>query len=376
VKEFLDYAENNAGDILGTLKTMVELESFTSDKQGTDALSDYLIQRLRELGAETTVIPRDQVGNHVVADIEGGEGRIMLLCHMDTVWPKGTIANRPFTVKEGLAYGPGILDMKAGIAIALHALETLKTHGMQPKHKIKIVLNSDEETGSTSSRQLIEEEARKSDQVFCLEPGAGKKGALKTGRKGVGMFQVKVTGKAAHAGNEPEKGISAIEEMAHQILRLHSLTDFSRGTTVNVGVLQGGAVRNQVAAFAEALVDLRVTTTAEAVRVEREILNASPVLNDALVEVTGSLNRPPMERTESTAMMLNWVKEFADPLGIHLEETQVGGGSDAQFVAALGIPVLDGMGGVGEGPHADHENIVVSELPRRVALLASIMAQR
>ena len=376
MKEFLDYAENNAGDILGTLKTMVELESFTADKQGTDALSDYLTQRLRELGAETRVIQQDQVGNHVVADIEGGEGRIMLLCHMDTVWPKGTIENRPFTVKEGLAYGPGILDMKAGIAIALHALETLRTHGMQPKHKIKIVLNSDEETGSTSSRQLIEEEARKSDQVFCLEPGAGKKGALKTGRKGVGMFQVKVTGKAAHAGNEPEKGISAIEEMAHQILRLHSLTDFSRGTTVNVGVLQGGAVRNQVAAFAEALVDLRVTTTAEAVRVEREILNASPVLNDALVEVTGSLNRPPMERTESTAMMLNWVKEFADPLGIHLEETQVGGGSDAQFVAALGIPVLDGMGGVGEGPHADHENIVVSELPRRVALLASIMAQQ
>ena len=376
MKEFLDYAENNAGDILGTLKTMVELESFTSDKQGTDALSDYLIQRLRELGAETTVIPQDQVGNHVIADIEGGEGRIMLLCHMDTVWPKGTIENRPFTVIGNLAYGPGILDMKAGIAIALHALETLRTNGVQPKHKIKIVLNSDEETGSTSSRRLIEEEARKSDQVFCLEPGAGKKGALKTGRKGVGMFQVKVTGKAAHAGNEPEKGISAIEEMAHQILRLHSLTDFSRGTTVNVGVLQGGAVRNQVAAFAEALVDLRVTTIAEAIRVEREILNASPVLNDALVEVTGSLNRPPMERTESTAMMLNWVKEFADPLGIHLEETQVGGGSDAQFVAALGIPVLDGMGGVGEGPHADHENIVVSELPRRVALLASIMAQR
>tara|TARA_B100001167_G_scaffold101964_1_gene62317 strand:+ start:413 stop:1543 length:1131 start_codon:yes stop_codon:yes gene_type:complete len=376
VKEFLNYAENNAQDILGTLKTMVELESFTSDKQGTDALSDYLIQRLHELGAETTVIPQDQVGNHVVADIEGGEGRIMLLCHMDTVWPKGTIEDRPFTVNGDLAYGPGILDMKAGIAIALHALETLRTNGVQPKHKIKIVLNSDEETGSTSSRRLIEEEARKSDQVFCLEPGAGKKGALKTGRKGVGMFQVKVTGKAAHAGNEPEKGISAIEEMAHQILRLHSLTDFSRGTTVNVGVLQGGAVRNQVAAFAEALVDLRVTTTAEAVRVEREILNASPVLHDALVEVTGSLNRPPMERTESTAMMLNWVKEFADPLDIHLEEAQVGGGSDAQFVAALGIPVLDGMGGVGEGPHADHENIVVSELPRRVALLASIMAQR
>jgi len=376
MKEFLDYAENHTQEILDTLKHMVELESFTSDKNGTDSLSAYIIRRLDELGAQTTIIPQEKVGNHVVADIEGGEGRIMLLCHMDTVWPKGTIEKRPFTVENGIAYGPGILDMKAGIAIALHALETLRANGLQPTHKVKIVLNSDEEIGSTSSRQLIEDEASKSDQVFCLEPGAGPKGALKTGRKGVGMFQVKVTGKAAHAGNEPEKGISAIEEMAHQILRLHSLTDLSRGTTVNVGVVQGGAVRNQVAASAEALVDLRVTTTEEGVRVEREILNASPVLNEAIVEVTGSLNRPPMERTESTVMMLNSVKQFADPLGISLEEIQVGGGSDAQFVAALGIPVLDGMGGVGEGPHADHENIVVSELPRRVALLASILAQR
>lgn len=376
MKEFLDYAQDHAKDILDTLKHMVELESFTTDKKGTDSLSTYIIQRLNELGAQTTIIPQEQVGNHVVADIEGGNGRLMLLCHMDTVWPKGTIEKRPFTVENDLAYGPGILDMKAGIAIALHALETLRTNGVQPRYKVKIVLNSDEEIGSTTSRQLIEDEARKSDQVFCLEPGAGQKGALKTGRKGVGMFQVKVTGRAAHAGNEPEKGISAIEEMAHQILRLHSLTDFSRGTTVNVGVVQGGAVRNQVAASAEALIDLRVTTTEEGIRVEREILNASPVLNDAIVEVTGSLNRPPMERTESTVMMLNWVKQFADPLGISLEEIQVGGGSDAQFVAALGIPVLDGMGGVGEGPHADHENIVVSELPRRVALLASILAQR
>ena len=376
MKEFLDYAQDHAKDILDTIKHMVELESFTTDKKGTDSLSTYIIQRLNELGAQTTIIPQEQVGNHVVADIEGGNGRLMLLCHMDTVWPKGTIEKRPFTVENDLAYGPGILDMKAGIAIALHALETLRTNGVQPRYKVKIVLNSDEEIGSTTSRQLIEDEARKSDQVFCLEPGAGQKGALKTGRKGVGMFQVKVTGRAAHAGNEPEKGISAIEEMAHQILRLHSLTDFSRGTTVNVGVVQGGAVRNQVAASAEALIDLRVTTTEEGIRVEREILNASPVHNDAIVEVTGSLNRPPMERTESTVMMLNWVKQFADPLGISLEEIQVGGGSDAQFVAALGIPVLDGMGGVGEGPHADHENIVVSELPRRVALLASILAQR
>ncbi len=245
---------------------------------------------------------------------------------------------------------------------------------MAPQQRVRILVNSDEEVGSTTSRQLIEEEARKSTQVYCLEPGAGKEGALKTGRKGVGMFQVKVTGRAAHAGNEPEKGISAVEEMAHQILRLHSLTDLGRGTSVNVGVVQGGAVRNQIAAFAEAMVDLRVTTMQEAERVENEILSSTPVLAGASVEIRGGLNRPPMERTETTALLLNSVRRYADPLGINLSEAQVGGGSDAQFAAAVGVPVLDGLGGVGEGPHADHEYVVVAELPRRVALLASILA--
>ena len=310
----------------------------------------------------------------LVADVGEGDQQVLLLCHMDTVWPTGTIQQRPFRVGAGLGYGPGILDMKAGIAIALHALETLKAHNSAPQQRVRIIVNSDEEVGSTTSRQLIEEEARKSTQVFCLEPGAGKEGALKTGRKGVGMFQVKVTGRAAHAGNEPEKGISAVEEMAHQILRLHSLTDLAQGTTVNVGVVQGGAVRNQVAAFAEAMVDLRVTTIQEAERVKNEILSSTPVLPGASVEIRGGLNRPPMERTESTALLLNSVRRFADPLGIILSEAQVGGGSDAQFAAAVGAPVLDGLGGVGEGPHADHEYVVVAELPRRVALLASILA--
>jgi glutamate carboxypeptidase len=196
---------------------------------------------------------------------------------------------------------------------------------------------------------------------------------LKTGRKGVGMFQIKVTGRAAHAGNEPEKGISAIEEMAHQILKLHSLTDFSRGTTVNVGVVNGGAVRNQVAPLAEALVDLRVASIEEAQRVEREVLSLEPVLSGAVVEVTGGLNRPPMERTENTAMLLEMVRCHAEPLGIQLTEAQVGGGSDAQFAAVVGTPVLDGLGGVGEGPHAVHEYVTVAELPRRTALLASVL---
>jgi len=320
------------------------------------------------------LVPQEEVGDHLVADVGEGDQQVLLLCHMDTVWPTGTIQQRPFRVEAGLGYGPGILDMKAGIAIALHALETLRAHNLAPQQRVRILVNSDEEVGSTTSRQLIEEEARKSAQVYCLEPGAGKEGALKTGRKGVGMFQVKVTGRAAHAGNEPEKGISAVEEMAHQILRLHSLTDLARGTTVNVGVVQGGAVRNQIAAFAEAMVDLRVTTMQEGERVVNEILSSTPVLAGASVEIRGGLNRPPMERTETTALLLNSVRRFADPLGINLSEAQVGGGSDAQFAAAVGVPVLDGLGGVGEGPHADHEYVVVAELPRRVALLASILA--
>jgi glutamate carboxypeptidase len=292
---------------------------------------------------------------------------------MDTVWPPGTIRERPFRVANGLAYGPGILDMKAGIAVTLHALEAIQALGLKPRQRVRVLFNSDEEVGSTTSRQIIEEEARKSTHVFCLEPGAGPQGALKTGRKGVGMFQIKVTGRAAHAGNEPEKGISAVEEMAHQILKLHSLTDFNRGTTVNVGVVNGGTVRNQVAPLAEALVDLRVASMEEAQRVEREILSLEPVLSGAVVEVTGGLNRPPMERTESTAMLLEIVRRHAEPLGIQLTEAQVGGGSDAQFAAAVGTPVLDGLGGVGEGPHAVHEYVTVAELPRRTALLVSIL---
>jgi len=374
MKEFLEYAESHAEDILRTLRHMVEMESFTADKASTDALGCFIKEGFEELGAQVRLVPQEEVGDHLVAEVGGGDQQVLLLCHMDTVWPTGTIQQRPFRVEAGLGYGPGILDMKAGIAIALHALETLRAHNLAPQQRVRILVNSDEEVGSTTSRQLIEEEARKSAQVYCLEPGAGKEGALKTGRKGVGMFQVNVTGRAAHAGNEPEKGISAVEEMAPQILRLHSLTDLGRGTTVNVGVVQGGAVRNQIAAFAEAMVDLRVTTMQEAERVENEILSSTPVLAGASVEIRGGLNRPPMERTETTALLLNSVRRFADPLGINLSEAQVGGGSDAQFAAAMGVPVLDGLGGVGEGPHADHEYVVVAELPRRVALLASILA--
>jgi len=371
--DLLDYANAHSDEILGTLSRLVEQESFSTDKEETDILGGYIRGRLELMGALVQAVPQNTVGDHLIADFGQGDSQTLILCHMDTVWPKGTIVERPFRVEKGLAYGPGVLDMKAGIAITLHALEAIQAMRLQPKQRVRILLNSDEEVGSTTSRQLIEEEAKKSTHVFCLEPGAGTRGALKTGRKGVGMFQVKCTGRAAHAGNEPEKGISAVEEMAHQILKLHSLTDLSRGTTVNVGVVNGGTVRNQIAPLAEALVDLRVTSMAEAARVEQHILGLEPVLSGAQIEVTGGLNRPPMERTENTAMLVEMVRRHADPLGIELTEEQVGGGSDAQFAAVVGSPVLDGLGGVGEGPHAEHEYIIVAELPRRMALLASVL---
>ena len=375
MREFLEHANSHSTEILDSLRRMVDMESFSTDKAATDLLGVHIRGRLEELGARVQVIPQAQVGDHMIADVGDGEEQVLILCHMDTVWPTGTLGERPFRVEDGRAYGPGILDMKAGIAVTLHALQAMQDLGIPPRRRVRILLNSDEELGSASSKELIEAEARKSSHVFCLEPGAGIEGALKTGRKGVGMFQVRVTGRTAHAGNEPEKGISAVEELAHQILRLHSLTDFTKGTTVNVGVVSGGAVRNQVAATAEALVDLRVQSMGEAQRVEREILGLTPVLSDALVEVTGGLNRPPMERTENTAMQFAAAQQVAEPLGITLTEAQVGGGSDAQFASAVGVPVLDGLGGVGEGPHADHEYIIVSELPRRVALMASLLAE-
>jgi glutamate carboxypeptidase len=372
--DLLDYANAHADEILETLRILVNQESFTTDKADTDLLSAHIRERFESLGATVQSVPQATVGDHLIVDFGQGEAQTLILCHMDTVWPRGTIEERPFRVADGLAYGPGILDMKVGIAIILHAMEAAQALGLPLRQRVRVLLNSDEEVGSTTSRALIEEEAKKSTHVFCLEPGAGTSGALKTGRKGVGMFQVKVTGIAAHAGNEPEKGISAVEEMAHQILKLHSLTDFSRGTTVNVGVVNGGSVRNQIAPLAEALVDLRVTSMDEAQRVEREIMSMEPVLAGATVEITGGLNRPPMERNENTAILLEMVRRHADPLGIELTEAQVGGGSDAQFAAVVGTPVLDGLGGVGEGPHAVHEYIVVAELPRRVALLASLLA--
>lgn len=366
VKEFVDQRE----EMINLLQKLVELESPSIDKEATDKLSSFLANYLQQLGCQVEILEQENYGNHVLATF-GEEGPpLLVLCHMDTVWATGEIKERPFRVEGNKAYGPGVMDMKGGIVQALFALAAAKKRGL--KRQIKILLNTEEEIGSPSSRPIIEEQALKAKAVLVLEPPVGTHGALKTFRKGVGMFNIKVKGKAAHAGADPEKGVSAVEELARQIIKLHSLTDLEQGTTVNVGVIGGGTRSNVIAAEAWAGVDLRVPSMAEVERVMPIIQNLKPELTGTEVVVEGELNRPPMERTPAIVQLFQHAQRLGQKMGFNLEEIGTGGASDGNFTAALGIPTLDGLGAVGEGGHAHHEYIILDYLPERAALLTRL----
>ena len=317
---FLQYAENHADEILATLRELVERESFTSDKTGVDRLGDWIKAWLEGVGASVEVLPNESLGDNLLAHYGEGDGQILVLCHIDTVWPPGTIDELPFRLEGGRALGPGILDMKAGIAITLHAVKMLSDLQAAPSHEVAMIFNTDEEIQSKNSRPLIERESLKSEFVLCLEPGYGTSGALKTARKGVGSYTVSVTGRAAHAGNDPENGISAAEEVAHQILRLKEMNNPATGTTVTAGRVRAGVVRNQVAPSAEALVDLRVVTPEEQHRVDALIRGLTPVLAGAKVEVTGGVERPPMPRSEAIGQIYENASNLAIELGMELQE--------------------------------------------------------
>jgi glutamate carboxypeptidase len=295
-----------------------------------------------------------------------------VLGHFDTVWPHGTLAARPFRVADGRAYGPGSYDMKAGLVMLEFAIEAIRSRGYAPPRPIVVLWTSDEEIGSPRSRALIEDEARRAAFALVLEPPLAD-GRLKTARKGVGRFRLSVEGRPAHAGVEPEKGISAIVELAHQILRLHGLNDPGAGTSVNVGVIRGGSVANVIAAEAVATIDVRAATLDEARRVEAALRATSPVLAGARVTVDGALNRPPMERSPQGVALFEQVRSIGRTLGLDLGEGSTGGGSDGNFTAALGVPTLDGLGAPGAGAHAVDEHVLVAPLPRRAALLAAAL---
>jgi glutamate carboxypeptidase len=292
---------------------------------------------------------------------------------MDTVWEVGTLRSMPFRVEQGRVYGPGAFDMKAGLVQLVFALRAMRRSMVQPASNVVVLINSDEEIGSHSSRRLIEEQAQRSRAVLVLEPSLPPDGRAKTFRKGVGVFEIQIKGRAAHAGLDPRRGVSAIEEMARQIQVLHQMTDHDRGITVNVGTVQGGTRVNVVAADARAEVDLRVSTIRDAKEMESRILGLRPSMAGTEVFVTGGVDRPPLERSARVVRLFEKAQAAAADLGFHLGEGSAGGGSDGNITAALGVPTLDGLGAVGDGAHATDEHVILEEMPRRAALLARML---
>jgi len=354
-------------EAVALLEEMVSMESPSYDKELTDRFVRFLAGKFQEIGGEVDIVQAAKVGNHLrVKFSDASTHRVLLLGHTDTVWTAGEVAKRPFKIENGRATGPGVFDMKAGILLMWMAMRALKAR------PVSILLNSDEEIGSSSSRSLIESEASQCRAVLVLEPSLPS-GALKTARKGVGRFTVKAIGRAAHAGVDPGKGVNAVEEISRQILKLQQMTDSTRKTTVTVGIVQGGTRPNVVPAEAAAEVDVRIASIEEAGRIAAMIKALSPELPGARLEIRGGINRPPMERNTETDHLFRAAREIAAEFGLDLKEGSTGGASDGNFTSAIGIPTLDGLGAVGGGAHAIDEWIEIDSLPQRATLLAGLI---
>ena len=374
IRLFRDFFARRADAALDFLRQLVEMESPSTDKAAVDRVARFVAERARAAGAEVTVLPQERWGDHLLARWGDGAGGFLLLCHLDTVWPVGTLAERPWRVEGEQAFGPGVYDDKASAAIILAALEGLQALGLAPRHPVTVLFNSDEEVGSPSSRPLIEAEAARARVVFCVEP-ARPDGALKVWRKGTGRYTVTALGRAAHAGADHEKGVNAIEELAHQVLRLQGMTDYGTGTTVNVGRIEGGTRANIVPDRAQVRVDVRVKTMAEWERISAAIAALQPVLPGARLVVEGGMSRPPMEASPVTLEPFWRAQEIAAGLGLTLTADGTGGASDANFTAALGVPTLDGLGALGDGAHSVDEYIFIPSLAERAALLAALLME-
>ena len=361
--------------ILDLIRRAVELESPSFNKPAVDRLGEMLAGECSRRGAHVQFHRAQDFGDHLQADFiaDNHTKPVLLLGHMDTVWDLGTINKMPVREKNGRLFGPGVYDMKTGIAQMIFAVDALRQiRGALPR-PVTILLVSDEEVKSATSRAILEKLAKQSAAVFVLEPSAGMKGALKTARKGVGEYKVKVTGCAAHAGLDPHNVHSAIIELARQIERIAAFNDAKRGITVNPGIIRGGTRTNVVAAEAEVEVDARIARLPDAPRLDRKFRSLRPFDKVCRLQISGGINRPPLERTPAVVALFRKAQAAARDLGFEIGEASVGGGSDGNFTAALGIPTLDGLGAVGEGAHATNESILINEIPRRTALLAALI---
>ncbi|HVX65171.1 MAG TPA: M20 family metallopeptidase [Bryobacteraceae bacterium] len=372
----LTYLEAKRPEMVALCRELVECESPSDDPAAVARFVDLVSDKLSGM-ARVRRFPGGRYGPHLQCEFllpwSRQEGQVLVLGHSDTVHPRGSIASMPFREEDGKLWGPGVLDMKAGIASMLFAVRALRELDLEVRHKIVMQLNSDEEVGSESSRPLTEEMAQKSAAVLVLEPGTGLDGKLKTARKGVGEYTVTVRGLAAHAGLDFAAGASAILELARQLPAIAAFTDLARGTTVNPGLIHGGTRTNVIPSEASAEIDVRVVRMRDARALDRNFRRLRPVDKRCRIEVSGGLNRPPMERTRASAKLFRIARRLARELGVNLEESLSGGGSDGNFTAALGIPTLDGLGPVGEGAHAPHESILVDRLADRTALVAKLL---
>ncbi|MBL8164764.1 MAG: M20 family metallopeptidase, partial [Anaerolineae bacterium] len=357
------------------LTTLVAYETPTTDKAAVDKLGAFMEAQFRELGAAVTRLSQEKVGDFLLAKWnEGAPGKpIMFLIHIDTVWPLGTLAERPTRIDdEGRLFGPGAIDMKGGITVALWALRGLVERGELPNRPIWVLMTSDEEVGSVHSEPVIREVAAHCGLVLVMEP-ATKEEALKTWRKGVGTYTVSVEGRPSHAGNAPEQGINAVIELAQQALRLHALNDLKNGTSVSVTVFHGGSATNVIPAKASAEVDVRTLNARAWDEISAQITNLTPFIPGAKVTVTPGHARGPMEHNEQMQRTFAQCKAIGERYGLTVREDGSGGGSDGNFTAHMGIPTLDGLGPQGDGLHALHEHVVLASLPRRATLLAAML---
>jgi glutamate carboxypeptidase len=367
----------NQAALIGLLKEMVECESPSDRPTQVNRFVELLADHLSPV-ARIKTFPGGIYGRHLQAEFKlpgkKKNGQILALGHSDTVWPLGTLASMPWRKEEGRLWGPGVLDMKSGIAFFIFAMRALRELDIPVARKVVLQLNSDEEVGSASSRPLTESEAQKSVAVLVLEPGTGLAGKPKTARKGVGGYRVTVHGVASHAGVDFAAGASAILELARQIEKIRSFTQLDKGVTVNVGIISGGTRTNVIAAEAHADVDFRIPRLRDYSTLRKKFASLRSTDKRCRLEVTGDLNRPPMERTAGVVKLFRTARKLAAEIGVDLEESSTGGGSDGNFTAGLGIPTLDGIGGVGEGAHAVNESILINRIADRTALLAKLVA--
>jgi glutamate carboxypeptidase len=378
-KKLLRHLKPRLPQMLATLRRFVTVESPSLEKAAADRCCGVIAEEWNKHGTRVERIAQKHRGDILRITYVSGEshasGQLLVLGHYDTVYSTGTLAKMPFRVEGGKAYGPGTFDMKAGIVQALFALQALQEAKMPLRKRLVFLWTSDEEIGSESSRKFFEAEARRSDAVFVLEPSFGPRGLLKTARKGVGEAELIVHGRASHAGLAPQEGTNAIHELARQLARIETWNDFRRGVTINAGVIEGGTRTNVIPERARAVLDLRALRVSDMRKLERRLHALRPLQRGAQLEITGGFDRPPLERKMSAALFA-LAQSLALQMNLSLGECTVGGGSDGNYTAALGIPTLDGLGAVGDGAHSSREHVHINTMPARTALLATLLATR